>query len=713
MNVTERAESSVDAFLHPRSIAIIGASDDPGRVGGMPLRFLREVRYSGDVYAVNPSRSLVQGETAYASILDIDDEVDLAIIAVSSDRVLESVEQCAAAGVRAVVIFSSGFAEIGGEGEVRQHNLLKIANRTGVRILGPNCAGVMNVRDRVTASFGSHLAADQTLLPGSIAIVSQSGAVGAYLFTLARRRGVGLSYWVTTGNEANTTLADFIDGLAEDEHTAVIALYIEQVADGEKFARACRRALENGKLIVGILAGRTPAAEEALLSHTAALAGDREITAAALSEFGVVLVDRMDELLAASIAMAAPRIPGGRGVGLVTVSGAAGILMVDYCSKFGLRVPKIPSDTQAEMRSILTFAGTSNPVDLTGSVSNSPHIFGPFIESVLSVEEIDVVVVFLGHVLLSPHVGSLLLDNLIAIQLISNKPLWLVGTVQGPEDEARLASAGIPLFVDPCEAIQALSFTIDAAARRTPQSTSAYDMRRDQIDKLSIDIAAEREFLSESEAQGVLEGWNIRFPSQTLATSADEANAFAMRMPGARYALKIASPDIAHKTEIGGVLLNIDAKRVGESWQEIESTVRTNAPLALIEGVLIQEMIEGVLVIVGTRNDATFGPIVLVGSGGIYTEFIHDRAMALAPVSSQVARRLIDETLVGRLLSGVRGGPELALGALVDVIVGISQLAWAARDRVAVLELNPVVVRRYDAVAVDALIETIGGTHGI
>lgn len=706
------ARSAIDAMLAPESIAVVGASDDPGRVGGMPIAFLDRVGYAGAVYPVNPSRDTVQGRPAYPAVGAIGSPVDLAVVAVAAERAVGVVEECAAAGVRGAIVLSSGFAEVGAAGAARQEALRAVVARTGIRVCGPNCAGIMNVHERMTASFGSHLAADATLIPGSIAIVSQSGAVGAYMFTLARRRGLGLSSWVTTGNEVDAQVADFVAALAHDPATDAIAMYLEQVRDAEKLIEAAELACEQGKALVAILAGRSEEAEHAMRSHTAAMAGDRQVTSAALDALGIAQVDSIEDLLSTAVGLAGRRRPRGGGVGLVTISGAAGIMMVDRCAELDLAVPTLPDAAQDRLRELLPFAGVANPLDVTGNITNTPEIFAPFLEELLACEAIDSVVCFLGHVTLSPHVGGRLLADVAAVARGTSKPIWFVGLPGESDQAALLVDAGVPVFEDPVRAIEALAVARNAAAHAAADRDQRVGARRARP-RASAPLGAlpAGPALSETEAQDVLAAVGVPFPAQRIATSAAAA-ADAVRAFGGSAVLKILSPDIAHKTDIGGVRVGVAADEAAEAYEAIVAAARRHAPAARLDGVLVQELVDGHPVIVGTKRDETFGPVVLVGSGGIFTELLGDRALALAPLDRAGAQRLIDRTGLAPILAGARGGPPLARDALADLVATLSQLAWDERDRLRSIELNPVLIRPLDVVAVDALIEMEGRPNG-
>jgi acyl-CoA synthetase (NDP forming) len=708
--IAEPQTNSIHPLLAPSSIAVIGASDDSGRVGGMPLHFLAEVGYAGAVYPVNPRRATVQGRESYARIGDVPGPVDLAIVAVAADQAVEVVAECADAGVRGAVIFSAGFAETDSAGQARQDELARIASETGIRLCGPNCAGIMNVAQRMTASFGSHLAADTSLIPGPIAIVSQSGAVGAYLFTLARRAGIGLSYWVTTGNEVDTTVADYVRVIAEDDGTSVIALYLEQVRDAKALMEAAEIARVNGKALVGVLAGRSKAAERALRSHTAAMAGDRTVAAAALDELGVIRVDSIEALLTTSVGLAGERRPRGNGVGIVTISGAAGIMMLDRASELGLHVPALSEAAQARIKALLPYASTENPVDITGNISNTPEIFAPVLEELLRADSVGAVVCFLGHVLLSPHVGERLLRELADSAAGTTKPVWLVGVVAEPAHAAVLEAAGIPLFTDPVTAVAALGAVHRANAWSEARGADILARRR-AADDLIPAPAPDQAELTEAQAQAWLAPLGVRFPRQVEVTDPAGAAAAADEL-GGLVAMKVLSPDIAHKSDVGGVRTGVTVAGAVVAYEDILRAVRERAPAARVDGVLVQQQVEGHPVIVGTKDDETFGPVVLVGTGGIYTEITGDRAVGLAPVDKAGAEALIERTKLPEILRGARGRPALAYGDLVDLIVAMSQLAWSARGEIQSMELNPVLVGPDEAVAVDAFIETKGVAHG-
>jgi acyl-CoA synthetase (NDP forming) len=688
-------DGALEAILNPKSIVVVGASTNPAKVGGMPLEFLRRVGYEGRVYGVNPTVKSIAGYPVVRSVSELEEPADLAVIALPADRAVQSVRECGAAGVRAAVVLSSGFAETGEAGSRLQSELLSASRQFGIRLLGPNCAGVMNVRSRMTASFGSHLAADTTLIPGSIGIVSQSGAVGAYLFTLARQRSIGLSSWVTTGNEVDTQLADYVMALADDPATTVIVIYAEQIRDATVLAAACDRALSAGKHLVGILSGRTEASAQALRSHTAAMAGDRDVAVTALEHMGITLVRRIDELLDAAITLASPKQPSNDGVGIVTISGAAGIMMVDHCSDRGLTVPALKEEAQAELTSILPFAATSNPVDVTGSISSRPEIFAPALSALTRDRSIGSVVCFLGHIGLSPHVGERLVDEMTSAAQNSSKPISVIGLF-GAGARIRLMDAGIAVFTDPTAAIEAIAVGRRAARLRPRGLIPAGDSPGQP------DPASKTRFLSEVESQERLARFGVRFPRQAHAIDRDGAESAAAAMQG-ELVLKVVSPDLPHKSDVGGVRVGVRQENVGSAFEEILREVAERAGHATLHGIVIQELAKGYPVIVGGRRDPVFGPVVLVGHGGIYAEVLGKPALMMAPVDAESAARGIAASGVGSVVGSNRG-QQLDEEALIGLVLAVSSTLVESYD-IRSLELNPVLVGRNCAIAVDALVE--------
>ena len=709
----QRVSTGIRHVLDPVSVAVIGASADPKRVGGMTLDYLQRAGYRGRIFAVNPNHASVQGVVAYPNIGAIDEEVELAVIAVPAESVVPVLRDCGNYGTKAAIVLSAGFAEIGGRGDELQAEITTIARETGMRVCGPNCAGVISPSSGLAATFGSHLAADARLMTGDIGLVSQSGAVGALLFTLARRAELGFSHWVTTGNEADTELADYVGYLANDASTRVIGLFVEQIRDGDKFLRACATARDHDKRIVSVRTGRTARGRQAVFSHTGAIVGAAGVVDAALSEAGVVQVASVDELLDCLRSFGrggSARRAKGRRIGLLTISGGIGGLMADACGGVELDVPELTERTQREMREILPYAATGNPVDVTGNVGNTPEVYRQFLDLLLADPQIDAVIAFLGHVTLSPYVGERLVTETAHAQKGSRKPIWLVALDTPTRTVERLAEeAGIPVFEDPSRCVTALSragggtedeanrVSIDVQARRQARTASL---------KNGADLDGRPEGLvSEMEAWEILQGIGIDIPRQRLVQSAEAARDAAGEI-GGQVVVKAVVEDLAHKFDVGAVAVGVPPSEAGEAYERVTSNVRSWSSKARVEGVLVQEEItSGIEVIIGSQRESAFGPAIMVGAGGVLAELTDDQSIALAPLGPSEAEALVKRTRVGKLLEGYRGQAGSNRRALSQMIERISMLAWLEREQIVSIDLNPVIVNAERAVAVDVLIE--------
>jgi acetate---CoA ligase (ADP-forming) len=697
--------NSLSSLLEPESIAIVGASDDLSRVGGMPLHYLSSAGYAGRVYPVNPRRETVQGQQSFPSIEALPEVVDLAIIAVPAKDVPAAVRACGEAGVRGAIVFSAGFAEKDDEGAELQRQLAEISQLHGIKVCGPNCAGIINVRRRMVAAFGSHLAGDPRLVSGNIAVITQSGAVGAYIFSLARARGVGLSYWITTGNEADTQAADYLSAIAADSSTTVVAFYLEQIRDADRFVAACRLARDHGTALVAMTTGKSEASRQAMFSHTAALASDSTVLSAAFDELGVAHAAGIEELLWTSIGLASRRRPTGRRVGIITISGAVGAMMVDRCVEQGLGVPSLAGDRQDRMRQLLPYATTVNPVDATGNIANTPDVFSSFVEEILADESIDSVLCFVGHIALSPFVGPRLVNDQSELTVRQTKPVWMIA-MDDPTHmvSETLSAADIPLFEDPTRAVDVLATAIRRAENHARHGPDVFDRRSGDEVQLAIPaMTATRSPLAELEARRYLEPFGVCFPRQIVARSPAQA-ADAPPELGAQLTMKVSSPDILHKSDIGGVRVGVTRAMAAQVFGELVDAAKAVGGVRA-KAIVVQETCNGTPVIIGTRVDRTFGPVILVGLGGIDAELIGDRAVALAPLDSPSAAALIGRTKVASLITGYRGRAPLDGAALTQLVVLISELAWRLRDQVACIELNPVLVGPDGVVAADALIE--------
>ena len=687
--------TTLDDLLNPRSIAIVGASDDPTRIGGRPLRHMINQKFEGGIYPVNPRRDTVQGLRAYPTLLDIDGDVDFVLVAVPAPMVAETVRAAAVKKAKTVMVFSSGFAETGPDGKAMQDELTAIARETGVRVVGPNCLGAFNAETRFYPTFTSTI--DRaTPQPGGISIASQSGAYGSHIYMASHMRGLGIRYWLTTGNEADLHVAEVIRLLAEREDVHTIMAYAESIKDGPMLVEALETARANRIPVIFMKVGRSEVGAQAATSHTASLAGEDAIYDAVLRQYGAWRVNSTDEMLDVAYACR-PRIyPTGKRLGLVTISGGAGVLMADAAADHGLDVAPMPADAQAELKQILPFASPRNPVDVTAQFFNDLSIVPKFTKAMLDRGGYDALIGFWTSVAGSPVLGNPLLGHLTATMKDYRDRLFLHVMLAPEEMRKRYDEAGFPSFEDPTRAIVAMA-ALMAFGEAFNTGTAA-------VPELPEFAPLPEGALGEREAKAVLAAAGLPMVADRLATSAAEAAAAAADA-GTPVAMKIASPDILHKTEAGGVKLNVAAADAAAAYDAIVASARAHAPEAQIDGVLVSPMIaDGVECILGAKTDPVFGPVVLFGLGGVFTEVLNDVSFRRAPFGEETAREMIGELKGVALLRGARGRPAADLEALARAISRLSLFAAAHGDAIDSVEMNPFQALPDGCLALDALI---------
>lgn len=687
--------SGLDEFFDSSGIAIIGASNDPNRIGGRPIAFMRRAGYAGALYPVNPTRPEIQGLPAYASILDVPDPLQHAVIAVPAEAVASAVAECIARGVKAITIFTSGFAEVGEEGASLQRALRDQCFTAGVRLLGPNCLGLMNVPTGMLLTF-STVVDCVPLHSGSVSMVTQSGAFGAYFCGLASQRGVGFSRFVATGNEADIDIADCIAWLARDPKTSVIAAYIEGCRNGQRLRDALALARENGKPVLVYKAGSSDAGAAAVSSHTGSLAGADVIWDTIFHSTGAQRAFSVQQLVDAAYAFSFGVRAKGRSVGIISGSGGVGIALADAVSNAGLDLRPMPQTAQAEIKRIHPYASALNPVDTTAQVVNDLTLFGRMLKIMLSDGKYDSVIVFLmqygyDEVFFAPWKKALLE----AKQAFPDRLFVLC--MSAPESVTRfLESHGFLIFDDPVRAANAIAMLADKyppAAVKRPES--------DRVESVNSGGAIA---LDEHQSRLTLQEAGIPFVPQQAATSADEAVRIAREL-GYPVVLKILSPDILHKSEVGGVRLSLmDESGVRAAWSSIMSDVKRAAPTAAINGILVAKMVTGgIETIIGVHRDKTFGPMTMFGLGGISVELFGDVVFRAAPITVEDARQMLSEIKGYPLLAGFRGRPEIDRTALAETLASISRLI-AADGCIESAEINPFIALPEGGFAVDALV---------
>ncbi|UTW12419.1 acetate--CoA ligase family protein [Marinobacterium rhizophilum] len=693
---------SLQRLFNPQSIAIIGASTDPQKIGGRPLALLQRQGFAGAIYPVNPASDRVQGLPAWANVADIPGPVDLAIIAVPGKLVEGALQACAAKGIGGAIIFSSGFSEVGETGVDAQQRLLAIARRTGIRVLGPNCMGVVNFTRAMPATFHPAFAASK-MTAGNIGLVSQSGAFGGFSHYLAQDRGVSFSYLITTGNEADVELADGLAFLAADPSTKVILAYMEGCRNGPKLLEALELARRNRKPVVMVKLGSSEAGAAAAASHTAALAGSDEVFDAVLRQYGVYRASSVEEFFDIGLACSVGKLPPDARVGLVTPSGGMGVLMADDASRRGLDVAAMPQQAQRKIRDIIPFAGTQNPIDATGQVLSDLSILKQVADIVVTEGDYSSLVFFEGA-LARTQPSSPLADTWIEVARRHPDTLLSVVGLNRLEDRVRLQQAGIPVFEEPTHATRAVSALRFFARTFAKPWQSPSEL---QCQSQAGTLEAKR--YSEVDALALLSSAGFPVVEHRLVNSATEA-VEAAKCIDQPVVMKVVSPDILHKSDIGGVKLNLRGEgAVADAYESIMAVAKQAAPNARLDGCLVAPMVSnGVEVILGTYRDPTFGPVVMFGLGGIFVEVLKDVTFRVAPFGIEEARSMVGEIRGAAMLEGQRGQPPADVEALAQALSRLSVFAKQHESSLESIDINPFLVlpEGQGAVALDAVLVT-------
>jgi len=692
-------------FLNPRSIAIIGASGDENKIGGRPIRYLKLAGYQGPIYPINPTRDVVQGLKAYPSLAAVEAEVDLAVIAVPAQDVLAAVQACVAKGVNGAMIFSSGFAEVGPEGAAMQERIVEAARAGGVALLGPNCAGTFNTRVGLLATFTSGIV-DKPPRVGSISLVSQSGAFGIHMIVLAAERDLGLSMCLTSGNQTDVDVAEALAYVAEDPDTEVIAICLEGVRNPDRLLAAMEIARRKGKPVIVLKLGRSEAGAKAAASHTASLAGSDQIFEAILRQHHVYRAYSIDELMDVAYACSLKRYPANDKVGIITVSGGVGILLADQVEEAGLQVSEMPAASQAAIKELLPFAAAGNPVDVTAQVIQQPDLVGPMFEHMLAGGGYGSAIAFFTHIARNKDLFGKLLPHFEAVARRHTDRFLVLSTLAGPEMRQNLERMGYAVFEDPGRAVKAIRALVrfrEAFEAEAPEAPLALPAAAQRVQRGAT--------YDEFEAKKLLAAAGIPCAREEVVASAQAAVEAAGRI-GFPLVMKIVSPDIQHKSEIGGVLLNVGSvDDVRQGYATLMDRAQTRAPGARLAGVLLAQQVKGgVETILGVSRDPVFGPMVMFGLGGVFVEVLKDVTFRRAPFGRDEARRMIREVKGYAMLQGVRGAPPADEDALVEALARLSAFAAAQGDALESIDINPFIVlpRGQGAVAVDALVETRG-----
>lgn len=683
--------TDLSAVFRPRAIAVVGASDDPVKIGGRPLAFLLRHGYAGRVFPVNPARASVQGLPAFPSIGAIPEAVDLAIVVVPAERVLESLEEAAAKGVRAAIVFSSGFAEVGETGRHAQARLRELAERTGLRIIGPNCQGFAHLPSRLVATFASPFL-EPGLATGPIAMVSQSGAMAGMIYEMARAAGLGLNYWVSTGNEADVQAAEILGEVVEDEDTRVACCYLEDIKDAGRFRRALARAHRRGVAVFVLKSGRSAVGRRAASSHTGALAGEDAVYDAVFADWGAIRCADPAELLALPQAFLAYR-EAGRRVAILSNSGGLGVLSVDLCVDLGLVPAEFTAETTAVLRGALPdFAAAANPVDLTAQILTDPGMLTRVLPALEADPGVDAIVFQIALLGAATDLARLVGD--VARVAASTRKVVAVSCPQRPVVEA-FRAGGVLAFDDASVALRSLACLAQATARRARWLDRATLEESPAPPAPAASGRAGEPFLNEWESQRLLAPFGVPLVDSVFVTAAAAAPAAAEQL-GYPVVVKACAAALPHKSDVGGVVLGLlDRAAVSEACRRIEGNVRAAAPGVALEGFLVQRQVRGALELaLGVKVDPIFGPVVLVGSGGVLIEVLRDFRLLLPPIDATAAEEALRSLRIGPLWDGVRGSAPLDLPAAVALLERLGEAARTLGASVREIDLNPVVVGR-------------------
>jgi acyl-CoA synthetase (NDP forming) len=682
----------LDSFFNPSSIAIIGASRDVTKIPGLLLSFLRKNQFSGAIYPVNPNYPDIDGLTCHPSIVAIGQPIDLAIVIIPARVVLGALEECAKLGVKHAIIISSGFAEEGGDSIAMQDAIATLAKRTGMRISGPNAEGYYNQIAGIAATFSPtvDVRPDQLQLVATtkrIGIVAQSGGIGFAIYNRAKSLGIALSTVISTGNESDLGAGEFFGYMVQDTATDVILLFIEGIRDVDKFLAAARKAAELGKPVIVVKVGRSGAGERAAASHTASMAGWTAAYDAVFARYGFIVSNDLDEAVTIAAVLTTSPLPKGDRVAVVTVSGGAGIWGADAVSAQGLQAPELSDGVQATIRGLIpSYGSPCNPIDITAQAVHSGGL-QKTIELLDRSDEVDAILVVIS--LSSETRMPFKTPELKPVIAAQSKPI-VFWSYTLPSNFARtgLAESGVVVLSGLTHVSVALRRLVDHASFNLAEPVATVAAApNDLVEHLTAPT------LSEYDSKTLLQIAGVALPGEVLVTDRSALDA-AIAKIGFPLVMKIQSRDIPHKSEVGGVRVNITTKNeASAAYDALTASARQHRPQAALQGVLVSPMAsKGVEIIVGTLLDETFGPMVMVGLGGVTAELFKDVVYRPAPVSAAEAASMLGALKAAPLLNGFRGALKADVSAAAELIAQLSQLAAQFKGEIAEIELNPVLV---------------------
>ena len=695
-------------FFCPDSVAVIGAAREEGKVGRIIFDNIISSGYKGKVFPVNPKADHINGYKCYPSILDIPQDVQLAVIVIPAVHISKVLEECSEKGTGFVIIISAGFKETGVKGAKREKRLMEKARDYGIRILGPNCLGMIDANCPINASFATHSPAK-----GKISFISQSGALLTSVLDWARSSRIGFSKVVSLGNKSDISEKDLFESWGSDPHTEVIAAYVEGVVDGRDFIRVSSKVSKIKPIII-IKSGNTDAGARAVSSHTGTLAGSNKAYDAAFKQAGIIRADSIMELFDYGRAFSYQPLPRGQRVAIITNAGGPGIMATDACENNNIQLASFSSETIGKLKDFLPEAANLyNPVDVLGDALADRY--EKTLEIVMQDKNVDAVLILLTPQAMTQEVETAKAVADIAARSGGNIPVMtsFMGGDEVKKGIDYLTKKNIPNFNIPEAAVKTLRVMMDHYQwkREKSQPIPEYEVDEEKV-KTVLDCCRKegRMELGELESRKILEAYDIPVPKASVAKDIAQAKKMAAEI-GYPVVLKIVSPNILHKTDVGGIKVGIeDEKELEESYDDILFSVRRYMPQANISGILVQEMVQDKKeTIIGISEDPQFGPMVMFGLGGIYVEVLKDVSFRIAPISERMAREMISEIKAVKLLTGTRGEKASDIDSIVDVLLRVSQLVTDFPEIVE-MDINPLFVKEKGkgAIAGDARIR-IGG----
>ncbi|MBI2865471.1 MAG: acetate--CoA ligase family protein [Chloroflexi bacterium] len=703
-------------FFSPKSVAVVGAAREPGKVGYGVLQNIIDSGFKGRIYPINPKADAVLGLQCYSSIKAVRGKVDLAVLAIPRAAVLSTVAECGRKGVQGIIVLTAGFREVGPEGAALEKEVLSVARQYGIRLLGPNSLGLIDTHTPVNASFAAGMP-----VRGEISFMSQSGALCTAILDWALKEDLGFAKFISLGNKADVDEINLLDAWAEDPHTRVIISYLEGIGEGRKFMQAAR-AVTKKKPVVMVKSGVTAAGSRAVSSHTGSLAGSESAYNAAFKQSGVIRARSVEDLFNLSVAFSFQPLPRDSRLAIVTNAGGPGIIATDEAERQGLRLATFARSTIDKLRASLTStANVYNPIDVIGDARSDRYRVA--VDAALADPGVDALVVILTPQAMTEIEATANLVVELSRQYGKTVLASFMGGVRVEPGVRILREGSVPNYEFPEEAVASLGAMYEQRRwiEKPVEQPMSFPVRKEQARRLLVSAAADkRQTLGDVEARGVLTAYGFKVPTAMLARSAEQAIGFAKQI-GYPVVLKVVSPEILHKSDVGGVVVGLqNDEEVGDAYETILARVRRFMPKAVVWGVEVQEMVtSGKETIIGLVKDPQFGHMLMFGLGGIYVEVLKDVSFRITPLTLSDAREMISQIRSYPLLAGVRGEKPVDIDAIVDALLRLSQLAEDF-PQISELDINPLRVRErgQGAVAVDCrlafapdgLVEQVGAS---